>query len=93
MLDKNDPVFLEFHGGDWFAEVTTTFIYQGKEQFLTLFLQLQKDTVGSKWVISRVYFEPFERLFANQDSLRAAGQKFLHPMSHETGFHEPGQDF
>ena len=86
LLDKNNPKFLEFHGGEWFAEVTTTFIYQGSEQFLTLFLQLEADTVGSKWVISRVYFEPFARLFANQDSLRTSGQKFLHPMSHEIDF-------
>jgi hypothetical protein len=86
VLDKDNPVFLEFHGGQWFAEVTTTFIYQGTEQFLTLFLQLESDTVGSKWVISRVYFEPFARLFANQDSLRNSGQKFLHPMSHEIDF-------
>lgn len=86
LLDKNHPVYLEFHGGDWFAEVTTTFLYLGKEQNLTLFLKLEEDTVGSKWVISRVYFEPFEKVFANQDSLRSNGQKFLHPMSHELDF-------
>lgn len=86
VMDKNNPIFLDFHGGLWFAEVTTTFIYQGSEQFLTLFLQLEEDTVGSKWVISRVYFEPFAKLFADQDSLRNAGQKFLHPMSHELDF-------
>jgi hypothetical protein len=86
LLDKQDPVFLEFHGGDWFAEVTTTFNYQGAERFLTLFLQLEDDTVGSKWVITNVYFEPFARIFANQDSLRSSGQQFLHPMSHELDF-------
>jgi hypothetical protein len=86
IMDKNHPVYLEFLGGDWFAEVTTTFLYQGSEQSLTLYLQLEKDTVGSKWVINQVYFEPFARIFANQDSLRKAGQKFLHPMSHEIDF-------
>lgn len=86
LIDKNDPVFLEFHGGEWFAEVTTTFNYQGTERFLTLFLQLENDTVGSKWVITNVYFEPFARIFADQDSLRFSGQKFLHPMSHEIDF-------
>jgi len=86
LLDKEDPVFLEFHSGNWFAEVTTTFNFQGTERFLTLFLQLEKDTVGSKWVITNVYFEPFARIFADQDSLRFSGQKFLHPMSHELDF-------
>ena len=86
VLNKEQPVFLEFHGGDWFAEVTSTFEYQNAERFLTLFLQLEKDTVGSKWVITNVYFEPFSRIFADQDSLRHSGQKFLHPMSHEVDF-------
>jgi len=86
ILDKNNPVYLEFLGGDWFAEVTTTFTFQGKDQFLTLFLELEKDTIGSKWVINQVYFGPFEKIFANQDSLRQNGQKFLHPMSHELDF-------
>jgi hypothetical protein len=86
LLDKNHPVYLDFGGGDWFAEVTTTFTYMGTDQNLTIFLRLEKDTVGSKWVINQVYFEPFEKIFANQDSLRNAGQKFLHPMSHELDF-------
>jgi len=86
VLDKNDPKFLDFHGGDWFAEVTTKFYFHGIERYLTLFLQLEKDTVGSKWVITNVYFEPFHRIFADQDSLRHVGQKFLHPMSHELDF-------
>jgi hypothetical protein len=86
MLDPKEPFFLEFHGGSWFAEVTTVFSYKNEEKFLTLFLQLEEDTVGSKWVITNVYFEPFVTLFADQDSLRQAGQKFLHPMSHELDF-------
>jgi len=86
LLDPNDPKFLEFHGGDWFAEVTTKFKFRGIENYLTLFLSLEEDTVGSKWVITNVYFEPFRHAFIDQDSLRKAGQKFLHPMSHELDF-------
>ena len=86
VLSPRNPKFLDFHGGHWFAEVTTKFYFHGIERYLTLFLDLEKDTVGSKWVISKVYFEPFHMLFANQDSLRQAGQKFLHPMSHELDF-------
>ncbi|MFO7614124.1 MAG: hypothetical protein R6W71_05735 [Bacteroidales bacterium] len=86
ITDSRLPVYLEFHGGSWFAEVTTTFSFQGAEKYLTLFLQLEKDTIGSKWVITNVFFEPFAKVFADQDSLRTTGQKFLHPMSHELDF-------
>ena len=86
VLDNRDPVFLNFHGGHWFAEVTTKFDYRGIERYLTLFLELEEDTVGSKWVITNVYFEPFSKAFMDQDSLRVKGQKFLHPLSHELDF-------
>jgi len=86
MTYKKDPVFLDFHGGNWFAEVTTSFVYYGREYYLTLFMQLEKDTIGSKWVIEDVQFEPFTKLFMDQDSLRDQGQKFLHPLSHELNF-------
>lgn len=86
ITDPRQPVYIEFHGGNWFAEVTTTFSFQGAERYLTLFLQLEKDTIGSKWVITNVFFEPFAKVFADQDSLRNTGQKFLHPMSHELDF-------
>ncbi len=83
---KSHPTYLDFHGGNWFAEVTTKFLYHGIEKYLTLFLNLEEDTVGSKWVINNVYFEPYREIFANQDSLRKAGQEFLNPMSHEIDF-------
>ncbi len=80
---RENPTFLDFHGGEWFAEVTTKFIYRGTEMPLTLFLQLQEEEVGSKWVITNVYFEPFSKLFFNSGQ---NGMKFLHPMSHELDF-------
>ena len=73
MNDPTHPKYLDFHGGGWFAEVTTKFIFTGSEQYLFLCLQLEKDTVGSKWVITNVFFEPFQAVFADQDSLRKAG--------------------
>ena len=86
VLDTKHPVYLDFLGGEWFAEVTTIFYYNGGEKYLTLFLELEKDTVGSKWVITNVFFEPFTKYFLDQDSLRVTGQKFLHPLSHELDF-------
>jgi len=86
VLEGDDPVILDFHGGSWFAEVTTQFEYLGIQRYLTLFLELEDDTVGSKWVITNVYFKPFSEAFMDQDSLRVKGQKFLHPLSHELDF-------
>lgn len=79
------PRFLDFHGGNWFAEVHTTFRYQRRSHPVTLFLTLEKASVGSKWVFSNVYFEPFTDLFSHEiDS--AAYPAFIHPMSHELDF-------
>jgi hypothetical protein len=83
VTNSNQPTFLEFHGGNWFAEVTTRFVYEGREQDLTLFMKLQEEKVGSKWVISNVYFTPFAKMMGKdiQDP-----SKFLHPLSHELDF-------
>lgn len=78
--------FLNFHGGDWFAEVKTTFKYKGIDQDLILFLKIQEEKIGSKWVITNVIFEPFLDLFIDADKLPEEERKFLHPLSHELDF-------
>lgn len=83
VMGGSHPLYLDFHGGDWFAEVSTRFVFKGEEKNLTLFLQLQEEAVGSKWVITNVYFEPFSRLFFNSQPEQ---MKFLHPLSHELDF-------
>ncbi len=83
VTNKNEPVFLDFHGGDWFAEVIIDVSFNGSIKEAHLYLKLQEEEVGSKWVITRVYFEPFARLFFKDPS---AIDKFLHPMSHELDF-------
>ncbi len=77
--------FLDFHGGNWFAEVKASFFFKGEEKDVTLFLKLEKENLGSKWVMSNVYFEPFYELLYSVDST-AEGIKFLHPLSHELDF-------
>jgi hypothetical protein len=77
------PVFLDFHGGKWLAQVSTVFYWEGKEVSATLFLNLQEEHTGSKWVINRVCFRPFEEYFL-KDTLDTI--HFLHPLSHELEF-------
>lgn len=84
VMDKSKPAYLDFHGGQWFAEVTTRFTYLGKEENVTLFLKLEQEIMGYKWVISNVFFQKFHEMFNNQSS--GDDQHFLHPMSHELDF-------
>ncbi len=78
-----NPKFLGFHKGDWFAEVHTIFNYKGRKETAILFLKIQEEPVGSKWVIDKVYFEPFNKLF---DFDSTDTKTFIHPMSHELDF-------
>jgi hypothetical protein len=77
------PFYLDFHGSDWFAELECMFQYEEEERPLTLFLRLEADRLGHKWVIDQVRFEPYaERI----PPPREAGDEFLHPLSHELDF-------
>jgi hypothetical protein len=83
VLDKSEPSILDFHGGNWFAEVHTTFTMNNKNQSVVLFMELEKDHLGSKWVIDRVYADMFEPYF-RRDTTKVG--RFLHPLSHELDF-------
>lgn len=83
VADARKPVFLDFHGGNWIAQVSSVFIWEGKEVNAMLFLKLQEERTGSKWVISHVCFRPFEEYFV-KDTLDSI--HFLHPLSHELEF-------
>lgn len=83
VLDKDEPVILDFHGGNWFSEVHTTFTYNGKQESVILFMELEKDHLGTKWVITHVHADMFDPFFG-RDTTRVG--RFLHPMSHELDF-------
>jgi len=83
VTDSDYPQYLDLHGGSWFAEVSVKFTYKGRDEKLQLFLQLQEETVGSKWVIFKAYFDPFKQYFMIDT---ADQNKFIHPMSHELDF-------
>lgn len=83
VIDLQNPKFLEFHGGNWFAEVHAKFAYKGHEETVVLFLKLQEEPVGSKWVIFKAFFDPFRKYFEIDTASKG---KFIHPMSHEVAF-------
>lgn len=83
VLDKDKPGVLDFHAAGWMAEVQTVFSVAGKDQPVTLFMQIEPDHLGYKWVIEKVYSDAFSSYF-KRDTTKVG--QFLHPMSHELAF-------
>lgn len=79
------PVFLNFLDKNWYAEVSASFLNEGTEVNLILFLTLEKEGLGSKWIISNVYDNDLHQLFP-QESESGHLKYFLHPLSHEIDF-------
>ncbi len=84
-LTGSDSSFLRFTGGRWYAEVSTTFLHLGKEVQIILILMIEKENLGSKWVLTNVYYPAFSKLFPAGEMAQRE-KHFLHPMSHELDF-------
>lgn len=92
VTSKADPVFIDFLDNNWFAEVSATFVqyghnlpHEGVEQNIILFLKVEQDNSGSKWVLSNVYSSELNKLFPLLDT-NIQRSTFLHPQSHELDF-------
>ena len=85
VTNKKNPVFLDFHGKDWFSEVTAGFTYQHEKVDIIIYLKLERQNGGYKWVFSNVYFSKFKELFTHVGDT-ANLKLFLHPLSHEIDF-------
>ncbi len=83
VVERDVPSFLNFHGPQWFSEVSAVFTANGKEQPITLFMELEKDHLGYKWVIRKVHAEMYLPYF-DRDTTKVG--RFLHPLSHELDF-------
>ena len=84
-VTKSDSSYMTFLGGRWYSEVSTTFKYNGKDVNVMLFLAVEKEGLGSKWVLTNVYFSEFNKLFPTGE-MAEKEKHFLHPMSHELDF-------
>ena len=84
-VTKGDSTYMTFLGGKWYSEVSCTFRYNGQESKVMLFLAVEKEGLGSKWVLTNVYFSEFNKLFPNGE-IAEREKHFLHPMSHELDF-------
>ena len=46
VLNKKNPVYLDFHGRNWFAEVTASFTYKKEKVNIIIYLRLEKQNLG-----------------------------------------------
>ena len=84
-VTKGDSTYMTFLGGRWYSEVSCTFRYNGKDAKVMLILAVEQEGLGSKWVLTNVYFSEFNKLFPTGE-IADRERHFLHPMSHELDF-------
>ena len=85
VLNKKNPVYLDFHGKNWFAEVTASFTYKKEKVNIIIYLKLEKQNLGYKWDFSNVYFDKFVKIFSHAGDT-TNNKLILHPLSHEIDF-------
>ena len=84
-VTANDSTFMTFLGGRWYSEVSASFKYKGKAVNIIMILGIEKEGLGSKWVLNNIYFSEFNKLFPTGE-IAEKEKHFLHPMSHELDF-------
>jgi hypothetical protein len=60
VLNKKAPVFLDFHAKDWFSEITATFTWKKQTINIILYLRIEQQNGGYKWVLSNAYCDRFK---------------------------------
>ena len=83
VINKKQPVYLDYHGGDWMSEVNCHFSWQGQSTGITLLMKLQPQGEGYEWVIDDVSSPALAGYF---DKSTGPDKPFIHPMSHELDF-------
>jgi hypothetical protein len=84
-LTEKDSNYFEFLGGKWYSEVSATFKWKGESVDISMIFAIEQENLGSKWVLTNVYFPEFNKLFPKGD-IAEQQKHFLHPMSHELHF-------
>ena len=83
VLSSSETSILDFHSGNWFAEVNVLLQTNGVDRPATLYMELEKNHLGYKWVIGKAHADWLDTYFS-RDTVRVG--RFLHPMSHELDF-------
>jgi len=82
---KQSAQYIDFYDQNWYAEIDASFKYKGKDANVIMYMKIEKENLGYKWVISNIFFNEFDKLFY-PDTSGTKAPHFIHPMSHEIRF-------
>lgn len=85
VLNKKNPFYLDFHGKNWYAELNASFFYKKEKVNIIIYMKLERQDLGYKWVFSNVYFDKFAQIFSHIGDT-TNNKLIIHPLSHEVDF-------
>jgi hypothetical protein len=85
VLNKKNPFYLDFHGKNWYAELNASFFYKKEKVNIIIYMKLERQDLGYKWVFSNVYFNKFAQIFSHIGDT-TNNKLIIHPLSHEVDF-------
>jgi len=88
VTNKQNPVYLDFYGGNWYAELECKFKYNSS--FITIPITMKIETTqndGSKWMIVGVGSSLLKSNKAEREMVQSKNKtRFISPTSHATNF-------
>ena len=84
---KKKPVYLDFYGGNWYAELACRFRYHGTFIVIPLIMKIEMNqNKGSKWMIVAVGSSTLKPKIEVTEMAQSKTPKIISPTSHGTNF-------
>lgn len=88
VTNKNNPIFLDFYGNDWYAEISCKFRYRSSSIIIPIVLKIEvTENKGSKWMIVAIGRSRLRsNITISEMTQSKIKTKCLSPTSHATNF-------
>jgi hypothetical protein len=88
VTNKNNPIYLDFYGNDWYAEISCKFRYRSSSIIIPILLKIEvTENKGSKWIIVAVGRSRLKSNIAVSEMMQSKIKTTcLSPTSHATNF-------
>ncbi len=85
---KNNPIYLDYYGNDWYAELTCKFRYNGSSIVIPVIMKIEMtQNKGSKWMIAAVGSSTLKsKIVVTEITQNKTKLKIITPTSNGTNF-------